>query len=289
MLKTYRYPRYAYAKPPELAAGPRKRYPAIIVGAGPVGMTAAFDCRLHGIPVVLLDDDANSGVQDTDNLIWKRKLVMDGKAPARLLDSYSDERCHAADENLLNSTRATDFFTPKNTISKTFRNAVLQLARAQPFARKLVNSGRLSVPAFYLDSALNTPDEDAFATHMQPGAPAEDAPVDVDGKPAWLVDRVGNRFQLLVYASDPAKLDSRSLAALGALPIPVEPIVVAPRAATVPGATVLVDPKGLVAKRFDARDGTAYLLRPDQHVAARWRAFDAAKVRAAVARATCNG
>jgi 3-(3-hydroxy-phenyl)propionate hydroxylase len=90
---------------------------------------------------------ANSGVQDTDNLVWKLKLVMDGKAPATLLDTYSEERGHAADENILNSTRSTDFITPKSAVSKTFRNAVLELAEHHPFARALVNSGRLSVPS----------------------------------------------------------------------------------------------------------------------------------------------
>ncbi|MBI1772654.1 MAG: FAD-dependent monooxygenase, partial [Burkholderiales bacterium] len=64
---------------------------------------------------------ANSGIQDADNLVWKLKLVVDGKAPASLLDTYSDERVFAADENLLNSTRSTDFITPKSAISKCFR------------------------------------------------------------------------------------------------------------------------------------------------------------------------
>jgi 3-(3-hydroxy-phenyl)propionate hydroxylase len=32
---------------------------------------------------------ANSGIQDADNLMWKLALVMDGKAPATLLDSYT--------------------------------------------------------------------------------------------------------------------------------------------------------------------------------------------------------
>jgi 3-(3-hydroxy-phenyl)propionate hydroxylase len=56
----------------------------------------------------------------------------------------------AADENLMNSTRSTDFITPKSQVSRDFRNAVLGLAREHAFARALVNSGRLSVPAHLL-------------------------------------------------------------------------------------------------------------------------------------------
>jgi 3-(3-hydroxy-phenyl)propionate hydroxylase len=89
---------------------------------------------------------ANSGIQDADNLVWKLDLVLRGLAPEALLDTYDDERVAAADENLRNSTRSTDFITPKSTVSRTFRDAVLALARRHPFARTLVNSGRLSVP-----------------------------------------------------------------------------------------------------------------------------------------------
>ncbi|MDZ5458470.1 FAD-dependent oxidoreductase [Azohydromonas lata] len=231
---------------------------------------------------------ANSGIQDTDNLVWKLKLVLDGLAPQRLLDTYSEERVHAADENIMNSTRSTDFITPKSNTSKAFRNAVLQLAQQHAFARKLVNSGRLSVPAFYSRSSLNTPDIDVFAGDMEPGAPMEDAPVVADGRQAWLIDQIGNRFQLMVYADDPATVDKSLLGALLDAPIPVEPLIVSPKAATLPGVHVLQDVKGLVAARYDARDGSAFLLRPDQHVCARWRRLDAAHVRAAVARATCN-
>ncbi len=89
---------------------------------------------------------ANSGIQDADNLIWKLNLVLDGTAPETLLDSYAEERELAADENLMNSTRSTEFITPGSSASLTFRNAVLSLAGRYPFARALVNSGRLSVP-----------------------------------------------------------------------------------------------------------------------------------------------
>lgn len=231
---------------------------------------------------------ANSGIQDTDNLVWKLKLVLDGVAPARLLDTYSDERVYGADENIMNSTRSTDFITPKSNTSKTFRNAVLQLAQRHAFARKLVNSGRLSVPSYYVSSVLNTPVEDTYATFMQPGAPMDDAPVAAAGKPGWLLDQVGNKFQLLVYSTDPSRLDATALRTLLGDTIPVEPIVISPHLAEVAGIRVLHDVKGLVAQRYDARDGTAFLLRPDQHVAACWRSIDIAKVRKAVARATCN-
>src|SRR5208283_564350 len=184
--------------------------------------------------------------QDTDNLVWKLKLVMDGQAPQRLLDTYSDERAFAADENILNSTRSTDFITPKSSVSKVFRNAVLELAEQHAFARKLVNSGRLSVPAFYTESALNTPDADSFAGDMVPGAPMEDGPI-ADGK--WLIDKLGNRFQLLIFADDPADLDPRSAARFGELahmPIPVETLVIASRSGTVANARTLVDVDGVI-------------------------------------------
>jgi len=231
---------------------------------------------------------ANSGIQDTDNLVWKLKLVMDGKAPATLLDTYSEERGHAADENILNSTRSTDFITPKSAVSKTFRNAVLELAEHHPFARALVNSGRLSVPSWLADSSLNTPDESAFAGRMIPGAPMDDAPL-ADG--SWLLQHLGNRFQALHYVEDAGALDAATAKALGELAfkgIAVEPIVVAQKGQAPAGLKTLIDAKGRAAERYDLKPGTTYLARPDQHVAARWRQFDAIKLQSALARATGN-
>jgi 3-(3-hydroxy-phenyl)propionate hydroxylase len=234
---------------------------------------------------------ANSGIQDTDNLAWKLKLVMDGKAPDALLDTYGAEREFAADENIRNSTRSTDFITPKSRASVAFRDATLALANEHAFARALVNSGRLSVPSFYVDSPLNTPDAEPFAGRMVPGAPLDDAPIEVDGRGGWLLQSTGNRFQALVFAGDPGSLPADTVAAFKSLaggPVPVEVLLVADRPATVPGLRVLVDRKGVASKRLDGRDGTTYLLRPDQHVCARMRAFDAGRLRDAVRRATCT-
>src|SRR5690606_9875396 len=128
---------------------------------------------------------ANSGVQDIDNLGWKLALVHKGLAPETLLDSYAAEREAAADENLLNSSPSTDFITPKSEISLLFRNTVLKLARDHDFARKLVNSGRLSTPTTYSGSSLNTEDSDNFSNDLAPGAVAPDGPITVGGQRDW--------------------------------------------------------------------------------------------------------
>lgn len=153
---------------------------------------------------------ANSGVQDVDNLAWKLKLVLEGRAPDSLLDSYAAEREAAADENILNSTRATDFITPKSQTSKLFRDAVLELSGRYPFARPLVNSGRLSVPCSYDGSALNG--EDALPggpARSRPGSPCPDVPLG-DG---FLLDRLDGRFHLLtVDAEAPDTLEEGGVA-----------------------------------------------------------------------------
>ncbi len=233
---------------------------------------------------------ANSGLQDTDNLCWKLKLVIAGHAPDALLDSYSDERVAAADENLMNSTRSTEFITPKSAVSKDFRNAVLSLAREHAFARTLVNSGRLSVPAHLSASVLNTSDVDTFAGVMHPGAPLADAPVRQGGQAGWLLNHTGGQFVLLIFVDSAAAIDAGARDAIRSLSqavIPLHTVLVMAAEGDVPvDIDCVVDATGVAARRLDARPGTAYLLRPDQHVAARWRHFDAAVVRAAVARAT---
>jgi len=239
---------------------------------------------------------ANSGVQDAENLAWKLRLVVQGKAPEALLDSYDAERVFAADENILNSTRATDFITPKNEASRAFRDATLELAKECGFARRLVNSGRLSTPSTYRGSPLNTPDRDDFVGVMVPGAPAADAPVLIGGRDDWFLAQAGGDFTgvLFLGAEGMAEETAAALSALARGAVPVRPLLVlepAPAGAAAReagGIPALEDASGLLAARYDARPGTFYLLRPDQHVCARWRRFEPDLVRAALARATAN-
>lgn len=203
---------------------------------------------------------ANSGIQDIDNLGWKLKLVIDGKAPETLLDTYCDERVYGAAENIRNSTRSTDFITPKSEISKTFRNAALKLAASAPFARQIVNSGRLSIPCTYDTSVINGPDCALMPSKTRPGSPAQDAP----HKNGWLLSELGDQFTLMTIDAD------------------------APEAIEVDGIDVSrlalsADKEAVLKDRYLGDAASAvYLIRPDQHVVGRWEKYDEAQIRQAV-------
>lgn len=209
---------------------------------------------------------ANSGMQDVDNLGWKLGLVINGKASDKLLDTYQEERIYGADENILNSTRSTDFITPKSRASHIFRNAVLDLAEHFKFARPLVNSGRLSVPCTYDEGPLNGPDAlPGGPARTRVGSPCPDVPIDG----GFLLERLGNEFVLLtIDAEGPEIVEEEG--------------VIARRV----GISAAHDPGSELAERYLGTAMSAvYLIRPDQHVAARWKQFDGPQMRAALRRA----
>jgi len=209
---------------------------------------------------------ANSGIQDTDNLGWKLGMVINGQAPESLLDSYNDERVHGADENIQNSTRSTNFITPKSDLSRLFRDAVLDLAERFEFARPLVNSGRLSLPCTYDGSGLNSADALDGPARTRPGSPCPDVPLG-DG---FLLPKLGGKFTLLTIDADaPDTLEEDGMTVT--------------RLALSTGG----DPTSPLKQRYLGNAISAvYLIRPDQHVAARRPNFDETLLRAAVRRAT---
>ena len=236
----------------------------------------------------------NSGLEDAHNLAWKLALVLGAKAPERLLDSYHDERAYAADENIRITSRTTDFLTPKTAASRAFRDAALDLAQTFPFARAIVNSGRLSTPIHLAQSPLNTSDElGDFAAGIRPGAPCPNLPAaaaDPRPRPAHhLLEALAEGFSLLYFAApggDVPQAERAALAALAAGEVALEPLIIAPSGERGGAFPLLIDQQGRLAQAFDAHPGSAYLVRPDHYVAARWRRLDIAALRAALARAS---
>ena len=192
----------------------------------------------------------NGGIQDVDNLGWKLSAVLKGDASENLLESYNVERTHGADENIKNSARATTFMSPKSDMEMIFRNEVLKLASDLAFARKLINSGRLSAPCSLAGSELNTVSVD---TPVTPGSAALDAPLRSGANREWLLNRIGGEFVLASFGEAPdLGIDD------------LRQIRISPGCSRDPDD--LSDVTGLAMKRYG--DGYSYLFRPDQHVAA---------------------
>ncbi|PIT05608.1 FAD-dependent oxidoreductase [Bradyrhizobium nitroreducens] len=209
---------------------------------------------------------ANSGLEDAENLSWKLDRVLRGTSPASLLESYHTERSMAADENIRESTRSTDFMAPNSHQEARLRKAVLSLAKETEFGKRMVNGGRLSVPCSY-DSQLSSRDADSWRGGPPPGCSMLDAPI---AEQSYLTDafrKDGTDFTLLSF-SNGAALDP---------PDGVRNIRI--------GGSGFADPSGLVAQRYDAEPGTAYLLRPDGYVAARFRHPTREAIAAALSRA----
>lgn len=193
----------------------------------------------------------NGGLQDIDALGWRLAAVVQGRAAAMLLNDYDRERIHGADENILNSSRTTRFMTPADGVERTLRDAVLHLAGQAPFARSLVNSGRLSVPCVY---PVQGHDVKAMPRGARPGAVAPDAPL----KDGWLIDALGREPAVLAIGT-PA------------------PEGVAARVVTVPVSDFVR------ARYLGTARQALYLIRPDQVVAARWEQADSTSINAAIA------
>jgi 3-(3-hydroxy-phenyl)propionate hydroxylase len=201
---------------------------------------------------------ANSGLEDAENIAWKLDLMLAGKAPTALLDSYDIERIAAADDNIGHSTRSTDFIAPHSRQEQILRKAALRLARKHDFAKRMVNAGRLSAPSKY-DTRLSTPDAEEWRGGPPPGASMLDAPLqDASGDKVYLTEafaNTGRGFTLVAYANG---RDAQC-------PPDVARIVIGN------GADNLRDPTGAFAARYDCTPGSAYLLRPDGYVAGRFK------------------
>ena len=161
---------------------------------------------------------------------------------------------------------------PSSRQEARLRQAVLSLAKETEFGKRMVNGGRLSVPSIY-ESALSTADSDTWRGGPRPGASMPDAPMaDRAGQAKFLTEAFiakGARFTLLEFGNGTA---ADTPEGVGAIRIGSE--------------CGLTDSEGLAGSRYDAEPGTAYLLRPDGYVAARFRHPTREAVGAALARAT---
>jgi 3-(3-hydroxy-phenyl)propionate hydroxylase len=226
---------------------------------------------------------ANTAFQDAQSLGWHLAFVVKGLAGRALLSNHSAERVGAAREIIEEAGKSTRFMTPPSRGFRLLRDAVLSLSLQEAFVRPLYH-WRTSRPHEYTHSMLNSLGDDnaLFTAGPAHGAPPQNIRLATDD---FLLDHLGGGFDLLYFS------------AADAIPTPLQAVVQDARQRGLPLRVTAVgargpvrgaeqhfpDPDGHFRRRYGVQtDGAAYLLRPDQHVCARWLTLDATRLQSAL-------
>jgi 3-(3-hydroxy-phenyl)propionate hydroxylase len=216
----------------------------------------------------------NNGLADADNIAWKLGLVLNGGATDALLDSYSPERRGATLDVFANATKSTRFMTPPTRGWRLAREAALSLSLKHEFPRDLANPRQMQ-PYTYSGSPL-TPFAGRDAEFMSGAVSGGAAPNANLADGGYLLDRAGYGMTAILFCDGaPTAEQSELLAQLGKLD---KRFVALPIAQVPAGPDPIADRDGDIARLFGAEPGTLYLLRPDLHVAGRWKTIAADEV-----------
>jgi 3-(3-hydroxy-phenyl)propionate hydroxylase len=205
----------------------------------------------------------NNGLADAANIGWKLGWVLNGKAGPKLLDSYSPERRGATLDVFANASKSARFMTPNSHGWKLMRDAALSLALDHPFAGQLANPRQMTAYT-YADSPAVVPSQDAFEQGPKVGAVFQD--VALNGQ--FLSDQLGDGFTILCFGEvlktelEKASNDKDDI------------------------TIVSLSTSSSASSHYGAEEGSAYLIRPDLHIAARWKGADATTILDAYHRVT---
>ena len=229
---------------------------------------------------------ANTAFQDAQSLGWHLAMVVKGLAGQTLLVNHSEERVGAAREIIAEAGKSTRFMAPPSAGFRLLRDAVLSLSLTQEFVRPLYH-WRTSRPHEYTHSRLNCTQDDNALFQNGPGHGAPPLNVRL-GDDDYLLDHLGGGFDLLYFtqaAELPASLQA-VLAQTRANGVRIRVTAVGANHAVTGCEQTLPDTAGDLRQRYGmTTEGAAYLLRPDQHICARWLSLEAPALQTALAHA----
>jgi 2-polyprenyl-6-methoxyphenol hydroxylase-like FAD-dependent oxidoreductase len=241
----------------------------------------------------------NTGIQDAYNLAWKLALVVEGRAPDSLLDSYHEER-HPIGQRLLRTTdRMFSVVATRNPLLITLRNFLLPRVLPRVMGRRFL---RARAFRFVSQLGIKYPDspivgeelrdaDRAFRRGPAAGHRAPDGALRLagDGSSVSLFSLMrGTSHHLLLFGDRGSAADGRDTSdtelrdLVGEYEDLFEPhLIFAREPARVRSETpVYVDESGLVHERYGMKGAGCYLIRPDGYVAFRAPGTDLQPVRA---------
>lgn len=255
-----------------------------IVWVGPYAYSSECIDRMRHGRVFFMGDSAkvvspfgarggNTGVSDADNLAWKLAAIIKGRAGPALLDSYHEERHEAAQQNVQVTNRTSRFLRPSAGMEKVFRDAVIGLARQLPFARALVNTGRMAIANPYTRSSV---------CDKTGGQPVQNVSFAwADGSSGTVNDLLlwaDGRLLLLLFGD--ASPDALSRLRVIGETMPLRSVQVVGTGGDAAAIEHVVDPHGHLQGACHVFGHAWALVRPDSYVAATGESIDSTLVHA---------
>lgn len=230
----------------------------------------------------------NTGIQDAYNLAWKMALVLKGKSPEALLDSYNTER-HRIGEEVVNLTdTGMKIATIHNPVLSAIRNKMIGvMSKIDPVQHKITNT-LTQIDFHYKESPIV--DERWFEAKEAPGYMPH--PHDLkagervkdytlyspDGKDPVELYKLfkGAEHELLIFTgTKPEDMELKELAEILELVIGgygglIEPHLImgsSELAAKLPVvASTWLDKDSEMHRDFGAAKASLYLIRPDGYI-----------------------
>ena len=214
----------------------------------------------------------NSGIRDATNLAWKLAAVVQGRAHARILDTYDAERRHHSAQMIQLSNAIGAIFSPTNRVLAFLRDAFFLLVGRIPSIRNYVLQMRFKPMPRYIKGLVLHPER--IEKNSPVGRMFIQPQVEDHNSQRQLLDEfLGTGFALLALGCDPADTLNPESAAffrkLNTRIVCIHPRSAEPGKPGTAGSTQrLYDCDGQLEAWFTSRATGVVLLRPDRYVAA---------------------
>ena len=196
----------------------------------------------------------NTGMQDAGNLAWKLALVERGGAPARLVETYHEERHPVGHRVIRDSGRMLKAGMAEGAVARRLRDALAPLVLSLPPAQRRIRGFLTEEDITYRDGPL----ADGSGSHhgVRSGDAFPDVPLTYPDGP-WSSYRLLRGSEATLVAAEPGAGEGPApgFGGAGGFPVTVRRIG--------PGLDA-EDPDGRLA---DALGAAAVLVRPDGVVA----------------------
>jgi 2-polyprenyl-6-methoxyphenol hydroxylase-like FAD-dependent oxidoreductase len=252
------------------------------------------DCYVHQ-RVLLVGDAAhihsplaaqgmNTGIQDALNLAWKLSLIVQGRAPTRLLESYHIERAKVGARLLQTDALLTSLTSLHHPLATAIRDRIAPYLVRYPQTQQLIVSAAAGLRVSYRHGPL------VFDYRSEKGIPASSA-VKVGDRapngllfsgrqpsPGQLYDLLtGTGHALLIFTTQQAEERIREVqSVLADWQEFLEVFPIRRLATPGEGEHRWFDPDGALAERYGIADEGLVLIRPDGYIGFRSQPIAAA-------------